>query len=116
MSDGTNKLTYLDAETLQPVKILIVTENSSYKNYLNELEFIDGFIYANIWLTNTIVKIDTFSGNIVGKMDLTPFTEECKSIYDNSNVLNGIAYDSVTNTVFLTGKLWPRLYQIRIKD
>lgn len=115
MSDGTNVLTYLDPESLKVVKTVFVTENGFVKNYLNELEFIKGFIYANIWTTNTIVKINPADGIIVGKLDLSSLASEAKSIYPGSLEMNGIAYDSIHDKMLVTGKLWPKIYEIKIQ-
>jgi glutaminyl-peptide cyclotransferase len=114
MSDGTNKLTYLDPISLQVTKTLFVTENGQAKEKLNELEYINGFIYANIWMTNIIVKIDLNDGKVVGKLDLTPYAYEAKSIYPGAQEMNGIAYDSVNQKILITGKLWPKTYELNV--
>lgn len=113
MSDGTNNLTYLDPVKLTPIKKLQVKEKGYPIDKLNELEFIKGFIYANIWMSNLIVKIDPASGNVVGKIDLTSLTNEAKNFNPNADVLNGIAYDSITDKVYVTGKMWAKIYQIQ---
>ena len=113
MSDGTHKLTYLDPNTLQATKTLSVSENGYVKEKLNELEFINGYIYANIWMTNTIVKINPENGNVVGLLDLTSLADEAKNLYPWSQEMNGIAYDSVTDKIFVTGKMWPKIYEIK---
>ena len=114
MSDGTYELTYLDPVTLQTIKKVTVTENGCAKTYLNELEYIKGYIFANIWTTNTIVKINPSDGKIVGKLDLSSLSEESKYTYSGSLEMNGIAYDSITNRIFVTGKLWPKIYELQI--
>jgi glutamine cyclotransferase len=113
MSDGTHKLTYLDPNTLQVTKTLSVSENGYVKEKLNELEFINGYIYANIWMTNTIVKINPENGNVVGLLDLTSLADEAKNVYPWSQEMNGIAYDSSTDKIYVTGKLWPKIYEIK---
>lgn len=113
MSDGTNSLTYLDPVRLAPIKKLQVTENGYPIDKLNELEFIKGFIYANIWMSNLIVKIDPVNGNVVGKIDLSSLTNEAMNFNPNADVLNGIAYDSITDKVYVTGKMWANIYQIQ---
>lgn len=113
MSDGTNSLTYLDPVKLTPVRRLQVTENGYPVKNLNELEFIKGFIYANIWTSDIIVKIDPSSGKVLGKIDLSSLTNEARKINPNAEVLNGIAYDSTTDKVYVTGKLWANIYQIQ---
>ena len=114
MSDGTYELTFLNPITLQTVKKISVTENGYAKDYLNELEYIKGYIFANIWKTNTIVKIDPVDGKVVGKLDLSSLAYEAKNIYLRSLEMNGIAYDSVKNRIFVTGKLWPKIYELQI--
>jgi len=112
MDDGTDKLTFLDTGSLKPIKILAVTENGVPVDKLNELEFIKGFIYANIWLTNFIVKIDPATGKVVGRLDLSSLGFEAKNKYPNADVLNGIAYDSAKDKIYVTGKFWPNIYEI----
>ncbi|MBK9285404.1 MAG: glutaminyl-peptide cyclotransferase [Sphingobacteriaceae bacterium] len=112
MSDGTNTLTFIDPETFQITKTLLVSENNYAVDYLNELEYIKGYLYANIWMTTRIVKIDPETGNVVGQMDLGSFAAEAKKRYKGSLEMNGIAYDSITDKILITGKMWPTLYQI----
>lgn len=114
MSDGTNKLTYLDPNTLKAVKSVSVTENGYVKENINELEYVKGFIYANIWTTNTIVKINPADGSIIGKLDLSTLATEAKSLYTGSLEMNGIAYDSLNDKFLVTGKMWPRIYEIKL--
>ncbi len=115
MSDGSNALTYWDPENLQVVKTIPVSENGYAEDYLNELEFINGYIYANLWTTNTIVKIDPMTGMVIAKLDLSALAEDSKTIFPGSLEMNGIAYDSISNLVYVTGKLWPKVYEIKIK-
>ncbi len=112
MSDGTDKLTYFDPTTFKIIKILSVSENGFAADYVNELEYINGFIYANIWRTNNIVKIDPVNGKIVGKIDLVSLNYEARNKYNGAEVLNGIAFHSTSNKIYVTGKLWPTIYQI----
>jgi glutamine cyclotransferase len=112
MSDGTSKLTFLDSATLKPLKTLAVTENGLPVESLNELEYIKGSIYANIWLTDYIVKIDPSTGKVVGRLDFTSLSFEAKNKNPEVDVLNGIAYDAATDKIYVTGKLWPNIYQI----
>jgi glutamine cyclotransferase len=113
MSDGTSYITYLDPTNFSVIKTLDVAENGYVIDYLNELEFIKGFIYANIWTKNTIVKIDPNTGDVVGKIDLSTLLYESKVRNPNSQETNGIAYDSISNKVLVTGKLWPTIYEIK---
>ena len=116
MSDGSHKLYFLDTTTLQVVRTLPVTDPAQgrVKN-LNELEYINGFIFANIHESSLIVKVDPANGKIVGRLDLTPLTNEIKRMTPSSSELNGIAYDRDANTLLVTGKFWPRAYVIKIK-
>ncbi len=110
MSDGTSTLTYLDPENFRVIKTLKVTNNGSDEEYLNELEYIKGFIYANIWTKNYIVKIAPESGKIVGILDLSNIYYKAKNKYPNSLETNGIAFNPETNKIYITGKLWPAIY------
>ena len=76
----------------------------------------DGFIYANQWQTDLILKIDTGNSQVVKEFDLGPLAREIKKSYPKANVLNGIAYNSKTKDVFITGKFWPRMYVIKFKE
>lgn len=114
LSDGTYTLSFLDPNTLQVIKTISVTEDGYAKENLNELEYIDGFIYANIWTTNTIVKINPTDGKVTGKLDLTSLAYEAGNLYAGSLEMNGIAYDSTSRKVFITGKLWPKIYEIEL--
>jgi len=116
MSDGTFKLTYLDPTDFRVIKTVSVTENGYVKENLNELEYIKGYLYANIWTQNTIVKIDPASGKVIGQIDLTALADESKNINPGSLEMNGIAYDSIKDKIFVTGKFWPKIYEIDVKD
>ncbi|HSH68204.1 MAG TPA: glutaminyl-peptide cyclotransferase [Bacteroidia bacterium] len=115
MSDGTNVLTYLDISTLKPTKTINVRNAGYAEDYLNELEYINGFIYANVWTKNYVVKIDPATGDVVGILDLSLLMDRAKSKYSESNVVNGIAYDPATDKIVVTGKLWPEIYEISFK-
>ncbi len=115
MSDGTNKLTFLDPADQHLVKTMEVTENGYASDRLNELEFIKGYIYANVWMTNTVVKIDPADGQVVGKMELDELTVEARSKHKASLEMNGIAYDSITDKILLTGKFWPYVYELKFQ-
>lgn len=115
MSDGSSSLHYLDPETLQPTNSLNISENGYTVDKLNELEFIDGFIFANVWMTNTIVKIDPANGEVVGKMDMSSFAQEARQLYPMAQEMNGIAYNPTSKKFLFTGKLWPKIYEIELK-
>lgn len=113
MSDGTSYLYFLDPVSFTVTKTLDVAEAGRVTENLNELEYIKGYIYANVWMTSTIVKIDPNSGDIVGKMDLSALLMESKTRNPNAQETNGIAYDSLSNKIMVTGKLWPTIYEIK---
>jgi glutamine cyclotransferase len=113
MSDGTNIITYLDPDSLKVVKTLDITFNGSSALYMNELEFINGYLYANIWTTNNIAKIDPQTGKVIGIINLSSLFLEAKKEYPMSEATNGIAYDSSKDRIFVTGKFWPTIYQIK---
>jgi glutamine cyclotransferase len=115
MSDGTSQLTYLDPTTFKTVKTLQVKFNYDPLVNLNELEYIKGVIYANIYTTNSIVRIDEATGQATGILDLTALTNQVKSKYPNALELNGIAFNSATGTIYVTGKLWPSIFELKIK-
>ncbi len=112
MSDGTNNLTYFDPKEIKVIKTLSVNENGYASDNLNELEFINGFIYANIWQTGYIVKIDPASGNVVAKINLTPLNYNVRNMNPRALEMNGIAFDSINDKIYVTGKLWPNIYQV----
>lgn len=111
MSDGTAELRFLDPETLQERRRIRVTANGRPVDRLNELEFVNGEILANVWMTPRIARIDPASGNVTGWIDLTPLVQQTAG-GDYDAVLNGIAYDAQRDRLFVTGKNWPRLYEI----
>lgn len=112
MSDGTDNLTFLNPSTLKPVRTLRVSQNGYPRDSINELEYIKGFIYANIWINNSIVKIDPTDGKVIGKLDLSAVTYEALNKNPTADVLNGIAYDSLNDKIYVTGKKWANIYQI----
>lgn len=112
MSDGTNKLHFLDAETFKEINVIEVSENSTPIQDLNELEYINGEIYANVWKTDRILKISPVTGNVTGMIDLKGLLS--KEEIEDADVLNGIAYDSENDRLFVTGKWWPKLFEIEL--
>lgn len=112
MSDGTSRLTYINPADMKPVKTLDVTQDGAPLEQLNELEYINGAIYANVWLTDKIVKIDPASGKVTGFLDLSSLSYEARNGNPEGDVLNGIAYNPATDKVYVTGKLWPTIYEI----
>ncbi len=112
MSDGTEKITYWNPNDYKIEKTISVKGNGKPQIYINELEYINGFIYANIWQTSQIAKIDPNNGNAVGVLDLSAIVSEAKSKNPKADVLNGIAYNPSNGLVYVTGKMWPSIYQI----
>ena len=115
MSDGSAYLYFLDPESLELERQIEVRDASGPISQLNELEFINGYIYANVWHTNQILKIFQDSGRVVGRIDLSDLVEQVR-VSDPEAVLNGIAYDESADRIFVTGKLWPNLFEIRLFD
>lgn len=113
MSAGTSNIYYLSPDSVAFTKMLAVQDDKGYVNNINELEFIDGYLYANKWLTSEILKIDTSTGYVVGKFDLSKQVAEVKTQHPEALELNGIAYDSVTRKSYITGKKWPVIYEIK---
>ena len=112
MSDGTNVLTWLDPDDFSVVKKLQVADNRQTMTYLNELEYIDGIIYANIYTTNMIVKIDAESGKVLEEINLDGIINLYHREGDRIDYLNGIAYDKEHKRMYITGKLYPRLFEV----
>lgn len=112
MSDGSNVLTFMDPEKLNVTRTLAVSDQGYAVDLLNELEYINGFIYANIYTTSILVKIDPQTGNVVGKLDLQELFLKSRQRYPSSAETNGIAYNPETNKIYVTGKLWPFIFEI----
>jgi glutamine cyclotransferase len=112
-SDGSDSLSMLDPSTEQPIGSLAVTIAGCPVRNLNELEWINGEIWANIWLTDVIVRIDPTTGNVNSYLDLAALRDPALSS-NRDAVLNGIAFDPDQQRIFVTGKLWPTLYQIQV--
>lgn len=110
LSDGTPVLRFLDPKTMQPVSTLKVTANGCPVEKLNELEWVDGEIWANIWQTNLIARIDPASGHVNSFLDVSALGPRNRDVDD---VPNGIAYDGATKRIFVVGKRWPQLYEIK---
>jgi glutamine cyclotransferase len=115
MSAGTDKLYFLDTATLKVARTLSVKNGNTPVKKLNELEYVKGFIFANVYETSLIVKINPANGKVVGIIDLSMQTDEIRRSFSNTNELNGIAYDKNSNALLITGKNWPRSYLIRLQ-
>jgi glutamine cyclotransferase len=114
MSDGTSQIRFLDPATFEVKRILNVVARGLPVKSLNELEYVKGEILANIWGSNYIVRIDPATGNVVGVVDLKGLLKP-EDLAPGIDVLNGIAYDAAGDRLFVTGKRWPKLFEIRLK-
>ena len=113
MSDGTSEIRVLDTETFREKRRFKVHDGSEPVDQLNELEFVEGQIFANVWHTNRIARISPRTGAVVGWIDLTGLLSPVYHL-ESEAVLNGIAYDSIRKRLFVTGKLWPTVFEIRL--
>lgn len=113
MSDGTDKIYKLDPATFKRVATIAVTFDGQSLGMINEMEWIDGKLWANVYLTESIVVIDPATGQIEGVLDLTGLLSEA-DMEPTTDVLNGIAYDKATGRIFITGKKWPKLFEIEV--
>jgi len=113
LSDGSSNLFYLDPHTFKPIKKLAVTMNGKPLTELNELEFIEGEVWANVWQTDFIVRIDPSTGRVTSFLNLKGVLAPSDKT-GREDVLNGIAYDPEHKRIFITGKLWPRIFEIRV--
>jgi glutamine cyclotransferase len=114
LSDGSNRLRFIDPDSFRVVKTIAVLDGKTPINELNELEYVNGEIYANVWHDDRIAVIDPQTGLVTAWVDLTGLLQP-GDVQDPEAVLNGIAYDQKSNRLFVTGKLWPRLFEIKIK-
>lgn len=114
MSDGSDTLTFLDPKTFAPAKTLKVQDAGRSIGNLNELEWIEGEIWANVWTTDRIARISPSTGAVNAWIDLSSLYPQSQRV-PPADVLNGIAYDKATRRIFITGKKWPRLYQIVVQ-
>lgn len=113
MSDGSDSLRYLDPGSFRVIKTLKVTDGSEALRNINELEYIRGMIYANIWQTDEIAEISPETGKVAAWIDLGGLLSAADRAVP-TDVLNGIAYDPETGRLFVTGKLWPKLFEIKL--
>lgn len=114
MSDGSSTLYFLNPETLDIDREITVSDNGTAIPNINELEYINGYIYCNQWEAPYIFKIDPATGAIKGRLDLSDLVRETQARSQQAEVLNGIAY-SPAGTLYVTGKNWPNIYEIRLK-
>ncbi|NTS40203.1 glutaminyl-peptide cyclotransferase [Flavisolibacter sp. BT320] len=114
-SNGSNNLYYYEPGTFKLLKKVAITENEAPAVNLNELEYINGFVYANQWQMNYILKIDPAAGNVVAKLDLSGVVQQEKALNPYAEFINGIAYNKETGKVYITGKNWSKIYQLQFQ-
>jgi len=114
LSDGSPNIRFIDPTSFRVTRTINVTDQNRPIRELNELEYVNGEIYANIWHDNRIATIDPQSGHVNSWIDLTGLMPDSE-LLDPEAVLNGIAYDQATDKLIVTGKLWPRVYEIKVK-
>lgn len=116
MSDGSDRLTFRDARSFEVLGSVPVTLDGEPLDDLNELECVDGAVWANVWKTDSIYRIDPGSGQVTGHLDLRGIIEPHPAASEPEAVLNGIAYDAAADTFLVTGKYWPQVIEIRVFD
>jgi glutaminyl-peptide cyclotransferase len=116
MSDGSNILYFLEPDMFDAVSRIEVYDNEKRVDQLNELEYINGEIWANIWQSDLIARIDPLTGKVNSYIDMSPIFPDSKRREVNADVLNGIAWDPQGGRIFVTGKKWPKLYEITITE
>ena len=115
LSDGTNRIRFIDPGSFQVTKTITVLDGNKPIDSLNELEYFDGQIYSNVWHRDLVAVINPQTGKVNAWIDLKGLLKSGE-VRDEEAVLNGIAYDSANKRLFVTGKLWPKLFEIRIKQ
>ena len=120
LSDGTERIFVLDGETLKVTDRIKVSDNGEAQKDINELEYANGFIYANIWYSDDLIKIDPITGEIVKRYDFSvlrtaeiSYQEDQKNFYE-ANVLNGVAYDPIQDVFYLSGKNWHQIFKVKL--
>jgi glutaminyl-peptide cyclotransferase len=114
MSDGTPQIRFINPQTLKETGRITVTLDGKPIRNVNELEWVKGEIYANVWQTDWILRIDPHDGRVVGLINLAGLLKPSDRIPGQTDVLNGIAYDAKGDRLFVTGKNWPKLFEIRL--
>jgi glutamine cyclotransferase len=114
MSNGSHNLLWIDPLNYKVVKFVQVANHIDVINNLNELEYIDGTIYANVFTTNIIIQIDPETGKVLNEINLDGLIDKYRNLSDSIDVLNGIAWKKADKRLFVTGKNWPRLFEIKI--
>lgn len=114
LSDGTNRIRFLDPATFQVLRTIEVLEEGKPVSRLNELEWINGEIFANVWQTDEVVRIDPATGQVRGVIDFSGLLPAAERDPE-TDVLNGIAYDAANDRLFITGKRWPKIFEVKLK-
>jgi glutamine cyclotransferase len=115
MSDGTSRIRFRDPDTFEVVDEIEVTDDGEPVMLLNELEWVNGEIFANVWTTDEVVRIDPDTGEVTGRLDLTALRQQ-EDAEGSHDVTNGIAYMKAEDRLFVTGKLWRNVYEIELTD
>jgi len=115
ISDGSDKLYFMDTIDFKVNKTLTVKAQGLKVDKLNELEYVDGFVWSNQWQTDYIYKIDLTNGNVIGQADFSTLSNEIRRENDEADVLNGIAYNPITKDFLITGKLWHKAFIVQMK-
>ena len=116
VSDGSSEIYFVSPANFSVIKKIAVADNNGSIDNINELEYVDGFIYANVYQTDFIIKIDPATGNVVGKLSFPNLiqTYDAREVTNRTDVLNGIAYDSSSKKFYITGKRWPKLFRFSL--
>ncbi|MEP6467944.1 MAG: glutaminyl-peptide cyclotransferase [Parafilimonas sp.] len=123
ISTGSSNIYFVDPENFKIVNQISVSDNYGPVSSVNELEYVNGFLYANVYQTDHILKIDPQTGNVLGVLDMAGILQKSGMNYNaqnypgtNGNVLNGIAYDSTKKVFYITGKMWPAMFEIKLNN
>lgn len=124
VSNGSSSIFFIDPETFKIIRHIDVNNQYGSQSSINELEYIKGFIYANVYLQDIIIKIDPINGNIIGEVDMSDIRKKYNfpslsnegPTNTKAEVMNGIAYDSANNRIFITGKYWPMLLEVKLDN
>ena len=113
MSDGTHVIRFVNPENFETIRtIVVLDEKGKPLMELNELEYIKGEIWANVWQTDYVARIDPATGAVTGYIDFRGLLTPGERTF--TDVMNGIAWDEATDRLFITGKLWPRVFEVRV--
>ena len=116
VSDGSSNIYFVEPETFKVKNTISVKDDQGPVGMLNELEYVNGSIYANVYQTNLIVKINAESGHVIGRISLEGLLQEKDIVPNRTDVLNGIAYNEATKNFLITGKRWPKMFEIKINQ